>query len=76
MSFLKRGEGGEGWKWQDGREEKKFKNRWGDPGASCRLGRGGKDEATTLRPKPHGCEEEMGIPELPVGSGSSLGGRH
>lgn len=57
------------------KEEEEFKNRWGDPGASCRLGRGSMDEATTLRPRPCGSKEEIGILELSVGSGSSLGGQ-
>lgn len=39
--------------------EQKFKNRWGDPGASCRLGRGSMDETTTLRPRQHGSRQDI-----------------
>lgn len=35
------------------RERTKFKNRWGDPGAPCRLGSGGMDEEP-----PHGSKKQ------------------
>lgn len=46
----------------------KFKNRWGDPGAPCRLGSRGMDEEP-----PHGSKKQTETPELSVGSGNSLG---
>lgn len=52
------------------RERTKFKNSWGDPGASCRLGSRGMEQEP-----PHGSKKETEIPELSVGSGNSLGGR-
>lgn len=51
------------------REGTKFKNRWGDPGASCKPGRRGMYEEP-----PHGSKNETEIPALSVGSGHSLGG--
>jgi hypothetical protein len=68
MSFLKRGEGGERVEVERWREGMKFKNRWGDPGAPCRLGSRGMDEEP-----PHGSKKQTETPELSVGSGNSLG---